>query len=383
MPNIKSRVLILTFAWLFLAVMAPGLFTNTSRAQAPDEPRKVLPPEGPGAYHGAFAEFGANEDKVTRPAIKKFEDLTEKPLAWAYFSNNWFRQKDENECPRAEIKFPADAVQTIWTYRSDHPIIPFIRMMPRSNMPNAEESHALDPVYTMQRIINGAFDDELRQWARAAKATNIPLMVEFGTEVNGDWFSWNGTYNGGATKDKYGDATVADGPERFRDAYRHIIDLFRGEGVRNITWVYHVNAASSPNEDWNSVEAYYPGDDYIDWIGVSVYGPQKRDEEYRAFTEVLTREVYDRLSRISSSRKPLAVLEFGINKHDRKAEWVAGALRAIRQDYPLIRGISYWHSKWKDDDETVDLRLEGNSLKNYKDAVKDSYFSSAARVGRP
>ena len=31
-----------------------------------------------------------------------------------------------------------------------------------------------------------------------------------------------------------------DGPERFRDAYRHIIDLFRKEGVKNITWCFHV-----------------------------------------------------------------------------------------------------------------------------------------------
>lgn len=131
--------------------------------------------------------------------------------------------------------------------------------------------------------------------------------------------------------------------------------------------------------------AYYPGDDYIDWIGVSVYGPQKAEDEYRAFTDVFTRDVYNELNRISSARsgKPLALLEFGINKHDRKAEWVTGALRALREDYPLIRAISYWHSQWKDGDETIDMRLQGDSLKNYRTLIKDTYFVPEARVGSP
>ena len=38
----------------------------------------------------------------------------------------------------------------------------------------------------------------------------------------------------------YGDPYFPDGPERFRDAYRHIIDLFRKEDVKNITWCFHV-----------------------------------------------------------------------------------------------------------------------------------------------
>lgn len=211
--------------------------SGVKRPAAQDDDRKVLPPET-GAYHGAFPEFGDFEDKVSGPAIKRFEQAVGKNLAWAYFSNNWFRQKDENECPRPEIKVPQAAVKTIWNHRRDSRVVPFIRMMPRSRMPEtAEETHALDPIYTLQRIINGEFDAQLAEWARAARRTGIPLMVEFGTEVNGDWFPWNGRYNGGGVTGRYGDPAMADGPERFRDAYRHIVSLFRREGVRNVTWI--------------------------------------------------------------------------------------------------------------------------------------------------
>ena len=31
-----------------------------------------------------------------------------------------------------------------------------------------------------------------RAWGRAAQTFGTPLIVEFGTEVNGSWFPWNG-----------------------------------------------------------------------------------------------------------------------------------------------------------------------------------------------
>ncbi len=92
-----------------------------------------------------------------------------------------------------------------------------------------------DPNYTMQKIINGDFDTELTQWAIDAANTNIPLLVEFGAEVNGNWFPWNGQYNGAGETTGYGDTNLPDGPERFRDAYRHIIDICNTNGANNIT----------------------------------------------------------------------------------------------------------------------------------------------------
>src|SRR6266540_1670081 len=135
----------------------------------------------------------------------------------------------------------------------------------------------------MQKSIDGEFDQALRAWARAASATRIPLLVEFGAEVNADWFPWNGRYNGADKRDGYGDPSAPDGAERFRDAYRHIVRLCRHEGADNITWFYHILdpvLASAISEDaeralTTSLAAYYPGDEYIDWIGISVYGPQR------------------------------------------------------------------------------------------------------------
>jgi beta-mannanase len=202
------------------------------------------------------------------------------------------------------IEFPLEAVNTI----HDYGWLPYIRMMARSSYEQGPDS-----IFSLQRIIDGDFDDELRQWAQEAKAVRFPLMVEFGVEANGDWFAWSGIFNGGDILDGYGDPAKADGPERFRDAYRHIIDLFRTQGVGNVTWVFHVNSANFPDESWNSMAAYYPGDEYIDWIGISVYGPLTPKEArsyWETFTEIMD-AYYPELCAISAD-KPLAVLEFGV-----------------------------------------------------------------------
>jgi len=255
--------------------------------------KKLYPPYNGSIYHAAYPDFGSTEDNITTTAIKAFETLAKKEIVWAYFSNNWY----------SDIRFPLSQVKTIHESRK----IPFIRLMPRSDF----RQGGPDPLYTLQKIIDGEFDKALSEWAMEAKKIGVPLCVEFGTEVNGDWFSWNGTYNGGATTDLHGDKKKADGPERFRDAYRHVVDLFRSHGVDNITWFFHVNASSSPEEPWNQIEHYYPGDDYIDWLGISVYGPQTKDDAYTSFREIMDK-VYPVLIKISN--KPIAILEWGITE---------------------------------------------------------------------
>ena len=246
-----------------------------------------------GIYHSAFPDFGGTEDIVTSDRINEFIELADKDIVWAYFSNNW----------TDGVNFPFEAVRTI----SSTGKIPFIRLMPRTNY----EEYVADTLFSMQKIIDGDFDGELTQWAKDAANTNIPLLAEFGTEVNGSWFPWNGLYNGAGKTDAYGDTSIADGPERFRDAYRHIIDICRENGATNITWFFHIDADCEPIEVWNDFENYYPGDNYIDWIGVSVYGPQEEGDEYRDFSETLDK-VYRRMTKLTD--KPMAILEFGVTE---------------------------------------------------------------------
>lgn len=322
-----------------------------------------LQPSPAGIYHSAFVFEGNDgwEDAVTKNEVTDFEALVGKQLTWGYFSNNWF----------SEITFPADGVNTL----KELGRVPFIRLMARHDdfwgNPGGES------LYTMQNIIDGMFDTELRTWARAARDCGVPLLVEFGTEVNGDWFPWNGRYHGGGTLNGYGDPNYPDGPERFRDAYRHIIQLFREEGADNITWFFHVNNYSIPNEEWNQYAYYYPGDDYIDWLGISVYGPQTPDGDYETFTFMMDVS-YPMLCSLSAD-KPVALLEYAICEGNwSKADWIKGVFDAlISGRYPRLKAISWWNEDWENEDGSwSDLKVNSSvhSLEAYRNGVANAVF---------
>ena len=76
--------------------------------------------------------------------------------------------------------------------------------------------------------------------------------------------------------DKYGDPKIPDGPERVRDMWRYVHDIFDQVGVTNVTWFAHsIGNYGVPFDRrahlWNKLDYYWPGYNYIDWVGVSCY----------------------------------------------------------------------------------------------------------------
>ena len=309
--------------------------------------KKLAPPPGNKIYFGAFPDFGGPEDKVTAQEIEAFNKLTGKRIFWAYFSNNWGKDG---------VKFPREKVETIASSGS----VPYVRMMPRRIFDTA-----YDKTFSLQKIIDGKFDTELHQYARDVKDYGKMILMDFGVEMNGNWFPWSGAVNGGGVKNKYGDPQKADGPERFVDAYRHIVDIFREEKADNVTWFFHPDIYSNPEVRWNEAQNYYPGDEYVDWVGISAYGPQTPEEDYWDTFPQIMRDAQSWIKEIAQ-RKPLALLEFGVTDHHplgKKSDWLAGAFRYIlNENSPLqFRAISYWHENWEEDDDLwATLRLDSS-----------------------
>lgn len=368
---IKVQLIMKKLHLIIIISLSALLISGCTTEEKQENKTQKLQPPSQGVYHSAFPDFGGPEDNVTPQRITNFENMTNKAIVWAPFSENWGKSK---------ISFPENSVKILHAQG----ITPYIRMMPRNMIEGSYESKKADPVYNLQRIINGDFDENLRKWARDAKNSGIPIMIDFAPKMNGDWFSWSGKYNGGSITNRYGDLNIADGPERYRDAYRHIINTFREEGATNVTWVFHVNANSFPDEPWNNYNAYYPGDEYIDWIGMSVYGAITPAEDWEGFTQIMD-TTYPKLEAVSKT-KPLAVMEYGvIERNGKKAEWIRDALESIKSGkYPRIKAICYWHESWiNDDGSTSNLKLNSSieSLETYKKLINDPYFVENANFG--
>lgn len=56
-------------------------------------------------------------------------------------------------------------------------------------------------------------------------------------------------------------------PDKYVRAFRYIVDRYRSQGIDNIAYVWHSYASTltRPLTDW------YPGDDYVDWFGLSYF----------------------------------------------------------------------------------------------------------------
>ena len=246
--------------------------------------------------------------------ITAFEQLAEHKLAWVYFSQQWYRG----------LRFPRERVLTIWR----HGAVPYIAFLPSSGTfygPGPKQQNP-ERRYTLQRIIDGVFDPQLRAWADGARKLDVPLLLSFGAEVNDEWGPWNARWNGADQTDGYGDPTYPDGAERYRDAYRHLVKLFRarGGGQRLLRLPRRLVPALN---GWNTLDLYYPGDAYVDWLGISVYGTLDPRVPMSPFARKIdVSGVYRTLTRLS--RRPIAIAEMGTVERaaGEKAAWIRCAL---------------------------------------------------------
>ena len=148
-----NRLTIVLFSILALAVIIIlTALILTARNDSYSEYKTKITPPVKGIYQGAFANFGGEEDEVRVQNIIDFEKMIGKKIVWAMFSNNW---------GSGNITYPEENVLTIYSLG----IVPFIRMMPGTDFHAGER----DPVFTLQRIIDGKFDDDLLKWAQVQK----------------------------------------------------------------------------------------------------------------------------------------------------------------------------------------------------------------------
>jgi Spherulation-specific family 4/Glycosyl hydrolase family 26 len=364
--------------------------------------RISAPPPG-AVYHGVYpghcdkpdhcdpkpGDESGEEDNITLADLLSYSSNehgvgSDIPVAWVYFSHNWGRND----------LFPEATARWIRDQKS----VPFIRLMLRKNTDGetCKEKKATEDIYTLEKINAGCFDEKLRTWGQAASAFGTPLIVEWGTEVNGCWFHWNGKWHG-----------KESGTSLFRNAFRRIVRVIRDEaGASNIMWVFHANGSgepdpSVPGNEWNQICRYYPGDEFVDWIGLSVYGAHKpkSDEPCVSFEKqmnIAMRELGD-----LKTRKPLFVLEFGATgghpgcgkpgddcepAQCDAAQWADDALKHLLSNrWPEVRGFSWWNEAWKDEEDgkqyVVNMRVQ--SVPNLKEKFQSRLKEKPGTISCP
>jgi mannan endo-1,4-beta-mannosidase len=116
----------------------------------------------------------------------------------------------------------------------------------------------MDPTgVSVAGIASGKYDAYLFSYAEAVRAYRHPVILSFGHEMNGDWYSWGYRHTS---------------PVVFVAAWRHIVNLFRALGARNVTWLWTVNVISHTQRGRIPRPAqWWPGRSYVTWVGIDGY----------------------------------------------------------------------------------------------------------------
>ena len=363
--------------------------TNISR-------HKLLPPKADGKiYFGA--ESGYEEDTKNTSEISNkisdFDTKSQKPTMWAYIADNWSYWDERGEEP-----YPKNVVQAI--LERDKKVV-FMRMVPYKNIKYVSpmdvakaktckiDKKCIDDTYKLHDIATSAsIEAMIRDWARGAKrhfeeakADGKPfyLLIDFCPEMNGYWFPWSDLHQSA---------------NDYKEAYRKFVDIFRQEKVPHVTWVFHPDLTNEiewnwlgslsdfPNHTrWAKPASYYPGDDYVDWIGFSRYG--KDDElsdidDYPSFSSKM--DQFDLLIKSLNATKPIMIAEIAVteNPYDPNAKkvWFEEMFTDIKSR-PRIKAFSYWNESWGTE---TNIGTSTTSLKAFSDGVKDSVFVNEPNI---
>jgi hypothetical protein len=168
-------------------------------------------------------------------------------------------------------------------------------------------------------IINGSHDDLIARAARRLKAQKRPVLLRWGWEMNGDWYDWGAARNG-------------NNPDGYIESWKRLHGIFADEGADNVSWVWSPNWNNSPVTDWNTYAALYPGDKYVDWVGVSGYNL------HHETPDTLFGPIYDAYA----TRKPIMITEVGAVDYGgrTKADWITLFATWV-QAHPAV-GAAVW-----------------------------------------
>lgn len=169
-------------------------------------------------------------------------------------------------------------------------------------------------------ILRGDFDAYITSYAEGIKKLGYPVGLQFEHEA--------GVVRRSAVDaaDDTDDTAAAQSVA----VWRYVHGIFQRAGATNATWIWSPDG--SLDDPSNPVEASYPGDDYVDWVGLDACPCSVHASDYASFDEIFDTAVA-RMKQLTT--KPLMVTETGSAVTEgTQAPWITHLFRnlAVQND---------------------------------------------------
>jgi hypothetical protein len=285
-----------------------------------------------GCLFGGWAE--PTEAQTIEAALTSFEERVGRRLD---LDRQYYRWDDA---------FPGDHER--WSSQGGRIPVPTWKTLRRDDSPVAWAS-----------IASGAEDATILAAARRFAAFEAPVMVILQMDADDDTQSFGS-------------------PADFRAAFRHVVSVFHAEHADRVQWVWSLTArAFEPTS--LTADAWYPGDDVVDWTSVSGYNwYATTTERWLGFSELFA-SFRTWASRHSKPQmiSGWASLE-GLRPGESKAAFIEDALATARA-WPELRALVYLNSQASQfGNFGVDSSPE--SLQAFRRIAADPYFNTRRAI---
>ncbi len=205
-------------------------------------------------------------------------------------------------------------------------------------------------------------DAYLRQWAQAAAEAQKPILLRFASEMNGTWMPYSGN------------------PDEYVRKWRLVYTTIKSEAP-NVIMVWCPFATPR-----RTIPLYYPGDDYVDWVGVNIYAVLYHDGD---ISQPAQRDLVDDLRYVCSlygARKPIAICEYGATHYCRASQQFSSSFaaasieqmyRTIREQFPNVVFINWFSVDAASDGLACNdyaLTTDDLVLNSYRQAIDEQWF---------
>ena len=203
-------------------------------------------------------------------------------------------------------------------------------------------------------------DEHLHNLCIQAKDAGIPIFLRFDGEFNDESNPWH-----------------KDGPAKYIEKYRIVANAFH-------KWAPNVAMVWAPN-DWpiGSEDAYYPGDAYVDWVGVSSYvvfnenGTPKQSNTWIDRFKLLYHKYGNKKPILITEGAAIPSVEYApMQDVTESAQYELQRFYAgVARKYPNLKMIFYWSNNemWG---RMAQCEISSNPrmLAAYRKAIADSYY---------
>ncbi|MCO6026341.1 glycoside hydrolase family 26 protein [Prevotella cerevisiae] len=156
----------------------------------------------------------------------------------------------------------------------------------------------------------------------------VPIIFRPWHEMSGGWFWWG--------KDSCT-------PEEYKQLYRLTIRTLRGMGLDNLVFCY--SPGGTDHETTEHFMQFYPGDQYVDMMGIDLYGNDSKETYIRQ-----VHETFDVISQLAETHHKLMCFAETGSRNTPDPTWFTTGLWKAVEGYRLSY-ILLWRNAWDQAEE--------------------------------